>query len=62
MKLEAAILCLYGSNGVLILSLRDVINGCKLQQKQTFNLVSNHLVLIVANGVFLASSFEKVFR
>ena len=36
-----------------------MINGCKLQQKQTFNLMWNDLALIAASGVFPASSFNE---
>ena len=36
-----------------------MINGCKLQQKQTFNLMRNDLALIAASGVFPASSFNE---
>ena len=62
MKLEAAILCLWGPSSVSILSLRDVSNNFELQQKQTFNLTRNRLVLIAVSGVFIAFSFKEVFH
>ena len=62
MILEAAILCLSWPSGVSILSLRDVTNSFELQQKQTFNLTRNHLVLVAASRVFLVFSIKDVFR
>ena len=37
-------------------------NSFELQQKETFNLTKNHLVIVGASKVFRASSFKGVFR